>query len=83
MNEVNKASVPLRSTVREVMKLVPDRWWSLTGLHAQIRTLIPSAAVLDVNDALTWNYGQGNVKREFNHEVDCDTWQLTERGLTA
>lgn len=73
----------LRPVVRDVMKMAPEREWSLKALHSSIRGMIPDAGEVDVDAALTWNYGQGHVGRRFNHELECDVWKLTERGKSA
>lgn len=80
---MTEESKPLRPTVREVMKMAPARRWSLKALHASVRLLIPDAREVDVDGALTWNFGQGYVTRTYDHELETDVFQITERGSQA
>ncbi len=74
-------SKSLRPVIRDIMKAVPDRPLTIKALWRLIRSDDPSITELDVDAAMTWHYGQGNVARQFNHELECDEYKLTARGL--
>lgn len=80
---MTEGSIPLRPIIRDIMKLAKDRKWSEAALLAQVRRTIPDAASNDVLAALIWNDGKGHVTSSFNHEMEVDVWQITERGIHA
>lgn len=74
-------SKTLRPIVRDLMQAAPTRPFTLRALHRLIHAEDPSVTELDVDGAVTWHFGQGNLKRAFNHELEVDEYTLTERGL--
>ena len=76
-------SLPLRPVVRETMQMMPHRRWTEALLFAQIRAEYPDSAKADVGAALDWNFRQGYVKREFNHQFEQYEWFLTAAGKDA
>lgn len=77
------AAIPARALIRDVMRAAPGRGFTVEALHAQARKLDASLNETDLKAALAWNFKQGNVNFEYNHELEEDMWKLTTRGLHA
>lgn len=75
------ASISLRPLVRDLMKAAPKRPFTIRALWRLIHSEDPSVEQVDVDAAVTWHFGQGNVTRSFNHELELDEYLLTPRGL--
>lgn len=80
---MTKASVSLRPLVRQLMQAAPTRPLTVRALYRVISSEDPSIEEVDVDAALTWHFGQGNVERSHNHELGLDEYTLTARGLKA
>lgn len=80
---MTEASIPLRPLVRELMQASPSRPFTVRALFAVLRREDPEIEEVDVDAALTWHHGQGNVERSFNHELQVDQFKLSARGLKA
>lgn len=75
------ASISLRPLVRDLMKAAPKRPMTIRALWRVIHSEDPSVEQVDVDAAVTWHFGQGNVTRAYNHELELDEYLLTKRGL--
>jgi hypothetical protein len=65
------------------MQAAPTRPLNVRALYRVISSEDPSIEEVDVDAALTWHFGQGNVVRVHNHELGLDEYTLTARGLKA
>lgn len=80
---MTKTSISLRPLVRQLMQAAPERAFTVKALFRVIYSEDRSIEEVDVLAAVTWHYGEGNVTRVFNHELDMFEYSLTKQGKKA
>lgn len=77
---MTKTAISIRPLVRDLMQAAPSRSFTIRALWRIIHADDPEVTEVDVDAALTWHHGQGNVTRTYNHELELDEYSLTARG---
>ena len=80
---MSNTAITLRPVIREIMKMAADQPWTSKSLHIQARRISPGCSEVDVDAALTWNYGQGYVQRTKDHQMEQFVYRITPEGMNA